>query len=72
MQLKIDSLYTQYIKPLTYNERVFIVQRILQDFVNEQKIEFNNQIDRLKNLQKFKGIAKKNIQIVDEEDWYKQ
>jgi len=68
----IDLVYSQYIRPLSYNERVFIVQRILQDFLSEQKREKNNQFDKLKNLQKFKGIAKNNKQFINEDDWYKQ
>lgn len=72
MQFNIDSLYAQYIKPLTYNERVSIVQRILQDFINEQKEELNSKVEKLKILQKFKGIAKNNFQSINEEEWYKQ
>jgi len=72
MNYNIDLVYAQYIKPLTYQERVFIVQRILQDFIIEQKNEFNTQIDKLKNLQKFKGIVKNNNQIINDDDWYKQ
>ena len=72
MNHNIDLVYAQFIKPLSYKERVFIVQRILQDFVFEQKKEFNSQIDSLKDLQKFKGIAKNCNQIINEEEWYKQ
>jgi hypothetical protein len=72
MNNNIDLVYAQYIKPLTYNERVFIVQRILQDFIIEQKKAFDSKIDKLKNLRKFKGIAKNNKQVINEEDWYKQ
>ena len=72
MNYNIDLVYSQYIKPLSYNERVIIVQRIMQDFIFEQKKEFNTQIDKLNNLRKFKGIAKNNKQIINDEDWYKQ
>jgi hypothetical protein len=72
MDYNIDLVYSKYIKPLSYDERVSIVQRILKDFVVEQKKEFKSQIDKLRNLQKFKGIAKKSNQIINDEDWYKQ
>jgi hypothetical protein len=72
MDYNIDLVYSKYIKPLSYDERVSIVQRILKDFVVEQKKEFKSQIDKLRNLQKFKAIAKKNNQIINDEDWYKQ
>jgi len=72
MNHNIDLVYSQYIKPLSYNDRVVIVQRIMQDFIYEQKKEFNSQIDKLKILQKFKGIAKDSKQSINEEDWYKQ
>lgn len=70
--INLDLVYNQYIKPLPYNDRVFIVQKIMQDFLFEQKKEFNNQIDKLKQLQKFKGIAKNSTQTINEDDWYKQ
>ena len=68
----LDLVYSQYIKPLSFIERVFIVQRILQDFITVKKEEFNNQQDKLKILHKFKGIAKDNKQIINDDDWYKQ
>jgi len=72
MSHNIDLVYKQYIRPLSYNDRVSIVQRILQDFLFEQKTEIDSQINRLENLQKFKGIAKNSKQVINEEDWYKQ
>ena len=71
MDYSIDSIYKQYIKPLSYKEQILIVQKIMHDFLNEQKHEFTNQLDRLKSVQKFKGIAKSNFNP-SEEDWYKQ
>jgi hypothetical protein len=72
MDYNIDLVYSKYIKPLSYDERVSILQRILKDFVVEQKKEFNSQMDKLRNLQKFKGIAKNSNQIIIDEYWYKQ
>jgi predicted hydrolase (HD superfamily) len=68
----IDFVYSQYIRPLSYNEKVFIVQKILHDFIYEQKKEINNQIDKLKILHKFKGIAKNSKHVINDDDWYKQ
>lgn len=72
MNLNIDKVYLHYIKPLSYNERLIIVQRILQDFMQEKKQEINETVDKIKMLRKFKGIAKLGNSIINEEDWYKQ
>jgi len=68
----MELVYTQYIKPLSYHDRVVIVQRILQDFIIEQKNDIISKVDKLKNLRRFKGIAVHSNIIINEEDWYKQ
>lgn len=72
MSLNIDTVYLQYIKPLSYNERLIIAQRILQDFMQEKKQEITETVDKQKMLRKFKGIAKSGNTVINEEDWYKQ
>jgi predicted GTPase len=72
MDYTIDILYSQFIKPLSNNERMIIVQRILQDFINEQKKEDFAKDDKLKKIRKFRAIANiSNIEI-NKEDWYLQ
>jgi len=56
----MELVYAQYIKPLSYHDRVVIVQRILQDFIIEQKNDVISKVDKLKNLRRFKGIAAHN------------
>jgi hypothetical protein len=68
----IDLVYNQYIGPLPYEEKAFIVQRILQDFVSEQKKEAKTNVDKIKNFSKFKGISKNSDFFFNEEDWYQQ
>lgn len=72
MDLNIDRIYLHYIKPLSYDERLIIAQRILQDFMPERKQKINEAKDKLQMLRKFKGIAKSSDTIINEEDWYKQ
>lgn len=67
----LDLVYSHYIRPLAYNEKVIIVQRILQDFIIEKNNALNSKMDKLMNLKRFKGIATCNV-VVNEEDWYKQ
>ena len=72
MDLNVDLVYSQYIKPLSYNERLIIAQKILQDFMQERTQEGTETADKLKMLRKFKGIAKSGNTVIKEEDWYKQ
>jgi hypothetical protein len=67
-----DLVYNQYIRHLSYQERIILVQKILRDFISEQKKGKQNRMDELKILQKFKGIAKNSNQIINDDDWYKQ
>ncbi len=67
-----DLVYNQYIRHLSYQERIILVQKILRDFISEQKKGKQNRMDELKILQKFKGIAKNSKQIINDDDWYKQ
>lgn len=67
----LDLVYSHYIRPLSYNEKVIIVQKILQDFIEEEKTIVESKEDRLINLRRFKGIGTQNV-MINEEDWYKQ
>lgn len=68
MQYNLHLVYEQYIQPMTFNEQIALVQRILQNFKQVQKSDSALEIqdDILSEFRKFKGIAK------SEEDWYKQ
>ena len=68
----IDLIYSEHIKPLSYKERLIILQKIMKDFIYEQKEEKDSVGKKLKMLRKFKGIAKPGHHVINEEDWYKQ
>jgi len=72
MNTNIEYVYNQYIRPLTLNERVFMVQRILQDFISVQKPVEEVKTDKLNLLRKFKGIAKTGSFNLTDDDWNKQ
>jgi len=56
----------------TLNERVIMVQRILQDFISVQKPVEEVKTDNLVLLRNFKGIAKTGSFNLTDDDWYKQ
>lgn len=72
MNNNIEIIFKQYIKPLDYYDRILIIQKILQDFLQIKSKKINSHIERLTSLRKFKGIAKNKNVVINEEDWYKQ
>jgi len=72
MNNNIEIIFKQYIKPLDYYDRILIIQKILQDFLQIKSRKINSHIERLTSLRKFKGIAKNKNVVINEEDWYKQ
>ncbi len=73
MNYNVDLVYSQYIKPLGVYERIILAQRILNDFAtHERKFIIQPDNERLTRLRKFRGIAKNNFLVLNEEDWYKQ
>ena len=68
----IQAYYNEYIKPLKANDRIFIVQKILEEWEREPGIDDATAKSKMEILTKFRGIAKgKNVDITDE-DWYRQ
>ena len=72
MNDNIEIIFKQYIRPLDFNERILIIQKILQDFNKMKRKKTNSNFEVLKSLKKFKGIAKDKNEVINEEDWYKQ
>ena len=56
MNNNIEIIFNQYIKPLDYYDRVIMIQKILQDFLQVKSKKINSHIEQLNNLRKFKGI----------------
>jgi hypothetical protein len=72
MNNNIDIVYSKYIKPLAFYERIILAQRILNDFAIHERKHQDIKNDRIAKLKRFKGIARDKFVMITIEDWYKQ
>ncbi len=72
MNDNVEIIFKKFIKPLDYNDRILMIQKILQGFNEKKRKMINSNIEVLKSLRKFKGIAVNKSEVVNKEDWYMQ
>jgi len=70
MNKNIDLYYNKHIKPLSKNERLTIVKKILDDM--EENITREKRINEINAIKKLRGITKNADFTLSKEDWYKQ